>query len=224
MAPLRIFIGYDPREALAYHVCVNSLIRYSSSPLAITPLALDHLKPVYEEGHADGSNAFIYSRFLVPYLSGFSGMALYLDGDMIVRGDVTELFNLSEVGKDVYVVKHDYKTRHAAKYFGSKNEDYPRKNWSSVILWNCSNFPNRVLRPEFVASKDGSYLHRFSWLMDERIGTLPIEWNWLVGEYELNDKAKLYHYTIGVPAFKDYESCDNASEWWDEYHKTVDLG
>jgi len=219
---LKVFIGYDAREAVAYHVCVNSLIRHCSSPIEIVPLALNTM-PFYREAHKDGSNAFIYSRFLVPYMCDFKGWALYLDGDMVVREDVAKLFDLAQMDKDVMVVKHAYKTRHPDKYLGNKNEDYPRKNWSSVILWNCENYPNRVLLPEFVERQDGSYLHRFSWLADGRIGELPAEWNWLVGEYERNDDAKLYHYTLGIPAFEEYAKCDNAEAWWDEFHKTIDL-
>jgi hypothetical protein len=86
--------------------------------------------------------------------------------------------------KDVMVVKHDYKTRMTEKYLGSKNEDYPSKNWSSVILWNCNSFPNRKLTPEFVQKSTGAELHRFSWIDDERIGELPPEWNWLDVEYD----------------------------------------
>jgi len=222
MGPLRIFVGYDSREAVAYHVCVNSLIRHSSLPLCITPLALNTL-PEYDERHKDGSNDFIYSRFLVPYLCGFNGPALFLDGDMVVTDDVAKLFALNQLDKDVMVVKHDYQTKHPKKYFGAKNEDYPRKNWSSVMLFNCSNYPNRVLLPEFVSKQSGSYLHRFEWMDDSRIGSLPLEWNWLVGEYEMNNDAKLYHYTLGIPACHGYDACDNSQVWWDELHLATEV-
>lgn len=216
---LRVFVGYDPREALAYHVCVNSMIRHASRPLLITPLALNYLP--YRETHTDGSNAFIYSRFLVPYLCGFSGTAIYLDGDMIVRDDIYKLAFLNEHDKDVMVVKHDYKTKASTKYFGNKNEDYPRKNWSSVMLFNCANYPNQRLLPEFVEKQTGAFLHRFQWLDDNRIGSLPKEWNWLVGEYEHNENAKLLHWTLGAPFIHGYENADHAELWWSEYHKTV---
>jgi lipopolysaccharide biosynthesis glycosyltransferase len=135
MKTIPIFIGYDPREAIAYHVCANSIIRNSSVPVSIIPLALNNFKD-YTETHTDGSNQFIYSRFLVPYLMDFQGQAIFMDGDMIVRGDIAELWALRDLGKDVQVVKHDYKTRMTEKYLGAKNENYPRKIWSSVILWN----------------------------------------------------------------------------------------
>lgn len=208
---LRIFIGFDEREAAVFHACVHSLIKTSSVPLSITPLALSTLRSFYREEHSDGSNAFIYSRFLVPYLCGFSGRAIYLDGDMIVRGDIIELDAM--LRGDVAVVKHDYKTSSAIKYLGSTNPDYPRKNWSSVIVWNCSSSAHRVLTPEFVRTQAGSFLHRFQWLRDERIQGLPPEWNWLVGEYGKNPGAKLVHYTLGSPCFEDYRNCDHASDW-----------
>ncbi len=162
-----VFVGYDPREAIAYHTCVNSIIRNSSRPVAIIPVALNLFKD-YSETHTDGSNHFIYTRFLVPHLMQHIGWAIFIDGDMIVRGDIAELWNLRDAYSDVMVVKHDYKTKMTEKYLGAKNEDYPRKNWSSVILWNCNSYPNRKLTPEFVQKATGAELHRFTWLNRER--------------------------------------------------------
>lgn len=207
-----VFIGYDPREAIAFHVCANSIIRNSSRPVSIIPVALSLFKD-YSETHTDGSNHFIYTRFLVPYLMSWSGSAIFIDGDMIVRGDIAELWDLRDLAKDVMVVKHNYKTKMKTKYLGSKNEDYPRKNWSSVILWNCSTFPNRKLTPEFVQGQPGSFLHRFSWLDDERIGELPIEWNWLPDEFGPNTDAKLLHYTLGTPSFHEFADTPQSEEW-----------
>ena len=212
MKPIPIFVGYDPREAIAYHTCVNSIIRNSSIPVAIVPVALNLFRE-YSETHTDGSNHFIYTRFLVPYLMQHEGWAIFIDGDMIVRGDVAELWELREFNKDVMVVKHDYKTRRTEKYLGAKNEDYPRKNWSSVILWNCNSHPNRRLTPEFVQKATGAELHRFTWLEDERIGELPKEWNWLPDEYGPNPDAKLLHYTLGTPCFHEFADTPQGNEW-----------
>ena len=212
MTPIPIFVGYDPREAIAFHTCANSIIRHATQPVAIHPVALNLFKD-YDETHTDGSNHFIYTRFLVPYLMHWTGWAIFIDGDMIVRDDITNLWNLRQSDKDVMVVKHDYKTRMPVKYLGAKNEDYPRKNWSSVILWNCSSFPNRHLTPEFVQQSTGSFLHRFSWLNDERIGELPPEWNWLPDEYGPNPDAKLLHYTLGTPCFHEFADTPQGVEW-----------
>lgn len=212
MTPIPIFIGYDPREAVAYHVCANSIIRHSSIPVAIIPLALNNFKD-YTETHTDGSNQFIYSRFLVPHLMGFSGHAIFMDGDMIVRGDIAELWELRDYTKDVQVVKHDYKTRLTEKYLGAKNEDYPRKNWSSVMLFNCASFPTKKLTPEYVMNATGAHLHRFEWADDERIGGLPVEWNWLPDEFGPNPNAKLLHYTLGTPCFHEFATTTMADEW-----------
>jgi len=212
MKPIPVFVGYDPREAIAYHVCANSIIRNSSQPVAIVPVALNLFRD-YSETHTDGSNHFIYTRFLVPYLCDFTGHAIFIDGDMIVRGDIAELWAQRDATKDVQVVKHDYKTRMPVKYLGAKNEDYPRKNWSSVILWNCASFPNRRLTPDFVQHATGSELHRFSWLEDQRIGELPREWNWLPDEYGPNADAKLLHYTLGTPCFQEFADTPQGNEW-----------
>jgi lipopolysaccharide biosynthesis glycosyltransferase len=215
MKPIPIFVGYDPREAIAYHTCVNSIIRHASKPVSIIPLALNLLED-YTETHTDGSNQFIYSRFLVPYLTDFQGHAIFIDGDMIVTGDIVELWNMRSSFLDVQVVKHDYKTTMSTKYLGNKNEDYPRKNWSSVILWNCSSFPNRKLTPEFIMKSTGADLHRFTWIEDSRIGELPIEWNWLPDEYGSNVNAKLLHYTLGTPCFHEFATTPQADVWHKE--------
>lgn len=207
-----VFVGYDPREAIAFHTCVNSIIRHATQPVAIHPVALNLFKD-YTETHTDGSNHFIYTRFLVPYLMHWSGWAIFIDGDMIVRDDITKLWNQRESDKDVMVVKHDYKTKMPVKYLGAKNENYPRKNWSSVILWNCSSFPNRRLTPEFIQQSTGSFLHRFSWIDDQRIGELPPEWNWLPDEYGPNPDAKLLHYTLGTPCFHEFADTPQGEDW-----------
>jgi lipopolysaccharide biosynthesis glycosyltransferase len=212
MKPIPIFVGYDPREAIAYHTCANSIIRQASQPVAIIPLALN-LFSDYTETHTDGSNHFIYSRFLVPHLMDYLGHAIFIDGDMIVRADIAELWDLRDYTVDVQVVKHDYQTRMTEKYLGAKNENYPRKNWSSVILWNCQNPANKRLTPQFIEKATGAELHRFTWIKDERIGELPREWNWLPDEYGANPAAKLLHYTLGAPCFHEFATTDQADEW-----------
>lgn len=207
-----IFIGYDPREAVAYHVCANSIIRQVSQPVSLNPLALRNLG-FYVEKHTDGSNHFIYSRFLVPHLMVYRGWAIFMDGDMLLRDDITKLWELRDPSKAVMVVKHNYKTRLKEKYLGSKNEDYPRKNWSSVVLWNCEHPGNKALTSEFVQNATGAQLHRFSWLEDPLIGELPIEWNWLPDELGSNEDAKLLHFTLGTPCFHEFATAPMANEW-----------
>lgn len=215
MTPIPVFVGYDPREAIAFHVCVNSIIRHASQPVAIMPVALNLFQD-YKETHGDNSNHFVYTRFLVPHLMGYTDWAIFIDGDMVLKADIVKLWNLREYDKDVMVVKHDYKTKMTTKYMGAKNEDYPRKNWSSVILWNCASWPNRKLTPEFVQSQPGSYLHRFSWLDDSRIGALPPEWNWLPDEFGANTEANLLHYTLGTPCFTEFADTPQAETWHKE--------
>ena len=209
---INIFIGYDHREAIAYHVCANSIIRHSSKPVSLTPLALQNMQD-YEEKHTDGSNQFIYSRFLVPHLMEYKGWAIFMDGAMLLRDDIEKLWSLRDETKAVQVVKHDYKTKMTEKYLGAKNEDYPRKNWSSVILWNCGHPANAVVTPEFIQTATGAQVHRFTWLDDNLIGELPIEWNWLPDEFGVNQEAKLLHYTLGTPSFHDFATTPMGDEW-----------
>lgn len=211
MEQIRVFIGFDPREAVAYHVCCQSILEHTDANVSFHPV----------RGNArDGSNAFTYARFLVPYLCGFNGFAVFLDGDMLVRTDIAFLWAQRRAYVGAQVVKHDYKTKHPVKYLGNKNEDYPCKNWSSVVLWNCGYFPNRVLTPEFIGKQTGAYLHRFSWLRDEQIGDIPPTWNVLVREQEISEDDDLRHYTIGTPCFAEYADDDRE---WTETHRRATL-
>jgi lipopolysaccharide biosynthesis glycosyltransferase len=208
-----IVVGFDQREAVAYHTFCQSVISRTSEPVRFTPLVANTVE------RKDGSNDFIYSRFLVPHLMGYRGWAIFADGDMVCREDIARLWAMRDDRYAVQVVQHDYQTVHPRKYLGNKNENYPRKNWSSLILWNCEHSANRSLTPEMIKHLDGPFLHRFSWLHDGEIGEIPITWNWLVLEYPLNEYANLYHYTIGTPCFAAYQNCDNSSMWWSEYKK-----
>lgn len=221
MKPITVVVGFDQREAVAYHVFCQSVLEKASRPVRFLPLAINSLK-FYTETHTDGSNRFIYSRFLTPYLCGFEGPALFADGDMVCNADIAELMDLYDPSKAVQVVMHDYKTKASVKYLGNKNQDYPRKNWSSVILWNCGHHANKVLTPAFIEDKPGSYLHRFSWLTDDQIGKLPMTWNWLATEYPDNADAKLVHYTLGTPCFKDFTNAPMAGTWWTAHRSSQD--
>ena len=216
-----LFIGFDQKESVAYHTFVQSIIDKSSIPLSITPLAENNLN-MYDENHIDGTNKFTYSRFLVPFLMGFDGWAIFADGDMVCLDDIKNLLDLRDNKFALQVIKHDYKTKYKTKYFGQKNEDYPRKNWSSLILWNCSHKKNKILTPEFISDKDGSYLHRFKWLNDVEIGEIKKEWNWLAMEYPEKKDLKLIHYTLGTPCFKEFKNTSLSKDWHDSFKRLLD--
>jgi len=209
---INIIVGFDQRESVAYHTFTQSIIEKASIPVSFTPLAINTLKG-YKETHTDKSNDFIYSRFLTPHLNNFQGWAIFADGDMICQADIKELWDLRDESKALFVVKHNYQTKAHQKYLGNINENYPRKNCSSFILCNCSHSKHRVLTPDFIANQSGKYLHRFCWLEDKDIGDLPLEWNWLAIEYPENKKAKLIHYTLGTPCFKDYQNTEMSDIW-----------
>ena len=215
---INIAIGFDQREAVAYHTFVQSILAKTTQPISFIPIVPSILKD-FTNSHQDGSNSFTYSRFLSPWLMGFNSWVIFADSDMICREDIAKLWELRDKDKALLVVKHNYQTKSPVKYLGNKNENYPRKNWSSLILWNCSHPKNKILTPEFVSSKLGSYLHRFQWLQDDEIGSLPIEWNWLTTEYPDNYNAKLLHYTLGTPCFKDYRNSPMSDVWHEERSK-----
>lgn len=204
---LPIYVGYDPMETVAFHVFCSSVIRRKRKSLDVQfiPLCGDQ---------ENASNTFSRIRFEIPARQRFNGLALWADGDMLCRTDIGELLDQYETGFDVMLVKHNYSTKHPVKYLGQNNDDYPRKNWSSLMLMQCGNYPWRKLSPEYVKTAKMSNLHRLEFLKDERIGDLDKEWNHLVSEYEPNPNAKLAHFTIGIPPF--YPQCEFASEWWNE--------
>ena len=225
-----IVVGFDQKESVAYHTFVQSVIENSTIPTRFMPLNIGSLTN-YKETHKDGSNDFIYSRFLVPYLMNFDGWAIYADGDMVCLEDIKKLWDLRDDKFAVQVVKHDYKTKIKTKYWGNKNEDYPRKNWSSLILWNCNHVSHKILTPKFIQQKTGAFLHRFSWIKDEEIGEVEKEWNWLAMEYEEKNDINLIHYTIGTPCFEEYQNKSLSSYWkksflniLDGYYKKNKLG
>ncbi len=207
-----IFCGYDPREAICYHAFCNSVITRTKEPVSFTPI---------QGGLRDGSNAFTYPRFHVPFLMDYEGWALYADGDMVCLADIAELWTKRDAHYAVQVVKHDYKTKAVKKYLDCPNEDYPRKNWSSLILWNCSHDAHKILTPERVRQSTGQFLHRFQWVADSQIGELPIAWNWLDLEYDYNPAAKLVHFTLGAPCFEKYRNSPHSTFWHDEKEKLL---
>ena len=213
METIPLYVGYDPRESAVFSVFNQSVIKYTSCPVSICPL---HQKALDFDGQQDGTNAFIYSRYLVPHLQNYSGWAIFADGDMILRDDLKNLWDLRDEKYALQVVKHNYKTRSVRKYIGTPMEndnfDYPKKNWSSVILFNCGHPSNKVLTKSLVAEAGGAFLHRFQWLRDDEIGELPGEWNHLVRELEPNASAKLVHFTLGAPGFEYYRDDEFAEE------------
>lgn len=214
---INLFAGYDPGESEGFHVFTQSVLENSSVPVSICPLHLPMMK-FYSDHNNKGTNAFIQSRFLIPHLMNYRGWAIFADGaDMLFREDIAELAKLYDASYAVQVVKHDYKTKHPRKYIGTAlendNLDYPKKNWSSLMLINCGNYAWRRVTPESLQTKPNSYFHRFEFIEDRFVGELPIEWNWLVGEYDYNPEAKLAHYTLGIPGFDHYSQCDYSDEW-----------
>ena len=217
---LKIFVGYDAVESVAWHTMVHSILSRSSSPVSIVPINLANLKGIYRRPRdPKQSNEFSFSRFLVPYLCGYQGYAAFFDCDMMLRTDVTQLFDEADLDpmKAVHVVKHDYEPKDDVKYLNTVQYKYPRKNWSSVVVWNCGHPSNRTVTPDFVNTASPMELHRFAWLQDDEIGSLDVRWNWLVGEYADPPKnVHNVHWTVGGPYFDEFREADFAQEWFEE--------
>lgn len=214
---IRWFIGHDPVEVGAYHVLSNSLMRHSSMPISITPVSLKNLEGILtRDRHPLQSNDFAFSRFLVPWMCNYEGWAVFTDCDMVVRDDPAKLWALRDDRYAVKVVKHQHVPEEDVKYLGNKQTKYKRKNWSSVVLWNCAHPQNRALTPEHVNLAEGLDLHQFRLLDDSVIGDLPNTWNHLVGYNQFNNDAKLVHFTTGGPWLEEYRNVDFHQDWWKE--------
>ncbi len=229
-----LWIGFDPREIDAYHVCLRSMIAHSAAPPE-RRFALDLEKlmkrGVYQRptariagqlhdliSEAPMSTEFAISRFLVPYLARqigqVDGYALFIDCDTMFRAPIEELFALADPTKAVQVVKHDYEVAESVKMDGQANQPYRRKNWSSVMLFNLAHPALHNLTIAKINSWAGRNLHGFDWLDDQFLGELPAEWNHLVGVNPPREDARLVHFTLGVPSMVGYQDCEHSKEWW----------
>lgn len=211
---IRIFIGYDRREIVAYHTLAHSIIEHASVPVSITPLCLDHLAGIFARTRDPiQSTDFAFSRFLTPYLSGYAGWSLFMDCDMLMLEDVANLWALRDECYAVQVVKHDHKPPETTKFLGHKQTRYEKQNWSSVVLFN--NPRCTALTLEYVNHATGLELHQFKWLAgDHLIGDLPPRWNVLVGYNRPADAPAVLHFTTGGPYFPEYRDTPYADEWF----------
>ena len=215
---LQVHIGYDPRESVAFYTLAHSIFARSSIPLSIAPLMRRHLGHLYTRPRGPTeATEFSLTRFLVPALADYRGWSIYMDCDMLCRADIAGLAALIErqADKAVLVCHHDYVPKTERKFLNQVQTKYPRKNWSSLMLFN--NERCTALTPAYINSASGLELHRFGWIDDRLIGALPLEWNWLVGEYPYSPDAKIAHFTRGGPYFDEYRNCDYAGEWFAEF-------
>lgn len=202
---------------MAYHILCHSILSRASGPVEFIPIR-KQLLPEWTRIFNDGSTEFSFSRFMTPYLCGYSGQSVFMDCDMLVRCDIYEL--LDYIGSaDVAVVKHDYTPIEGVKFLGNEQTNYPKKNWSSLMVFNNWKTGPRRLTPEVASHSSGKYLHRFEWA--DSINSLPVEYNHLVGEYEPNPSAKIAHFTLGTPCFKGYEDQEWAKEWFEERERML---
>lgn len=218
-----IFIGHDSNETVALYTLMHSIVSRSSRPVNIVPICINQV-PLDRPRAEFQSTEFSFSRFLVPWLCRYEGKAIFMDCDIICAADICELWDMP-LDRTVSVVKHNYRPNMENKFLNQPQSNYPKKNWSSVMVFN--NPLCRVLTPTLVNTASGAYLHQFQWVeygeVDaySMIGELPPEWNYLVDEEGQGDinNAKLIHYTRGTPCFAKYSEGENAIRWRQEYHK-----
>ena len=218
-----IFIGYDHRERAATNVLIDSLYSNSSLPISITPLITSQLRKknlYWRERDENQSTDFSFTRFLVPYMMNYQGWAVFMDCDMLCRTDISELADFCDDKYSLLCVQHNHLPSEIVKFQGEKQTSYPKKNWSSLMMFNCSKCKSLSL--DYVNTASGLDLHRFNWLDgDHLIGSIDKNWNYLV---EVNthekiidyEKIKMLHWTLGGPWFKDQRFSGErfAAEWF----------
>lgn len=215
MDQIKIFIGYDPRESVAYSVLEHSIKRRATRPVSFIPLCRENLIHQYwrPRGPYD-STEFSMSRWLVPYLCNYEGYAIFMDCDMLCLADIAELWDQRREDKAVVVKQHSYDTKADIKFLGQRNEPYKRKNWSSLVIFNnalCAPLTQHIVN----TMSPGLWFHQFNWLPDEEIGNITGAWNHLIGEQPENPDAKLVHYTLGGP-WHGHVDCEYDKEWFNE--------
>jgi hypothetical protein len=213
---MNIYIGYDSIEPVAYHTLAHSILRRSSIPVSFTPLVMRSLRGAGGYARERGpleSTEFSLTRFLVPSLSNYEGWSVFMDCDMLCRVNIADLMLevLPQQDKAVIVCQHDYTPSSTTKFLNRPQTVYARKQWSSFMVFN--NAKCKALTPQYVNTATGLQLHQFQWVKDTAIGSLPLLWNWLMGEYEPSPAAKILHFTNTPPWFAGYEDVDGAHEW-----------
>lgn len=230
MIPLRVFLGWDADEMIAHVVAAFSMRARASRELDVQRLALGELQAsgLYtrptarvdgrlwdEASGAPMSTGHAIGRFFVPTLCQFSGWALFADGDILVRADLAQLFALADPKFAVQVVQHPPMQAVATKKDGAVQQLYARKNWSSVMLFNCGHPAHKALTLDALNTWPGRDLHAFAWLPDDLIGALPPTWNVLIGETDpVPDPVAIAHYTLGTPNLPGHAHDAFADEWY----------
>jgi len=230
--PAKVFVGYDSREDIAWQVCRHSLYRHCEDHLQVAPLRQSVLRELglYTRPiDAAASTEFSLTRFLTPYLAAQSGWAIFCDCDFLFTTDVLGVLQGLDPAKALYCVQHEYTPYFQVKMDGKKQASYPRKNWSSFMVFNCDHPNVKSLTPEVVNSASPAFLHRFEWVGDESaIGALDLDWNFLEGEYPKPLRTpRVIHYTNGGPWFEEWQNCDYADLWLHErdlYLESLDDG
>ena len=213
---ITLYIGYEDSMPTNYHVMVSSILKHTSSLVNIIPLQTNLIKEYKRPYQENQSTSFSFSRFLVPYLNNYGGWAIFMDSDMLFMDDISKLWNSKQDNYDVQVVQHEsYSCDKPNKFFNIKQTNYRRKNWSSVMLFNCNKC--RTLTPEYVNTASAADLHELNWA--NNIGKLEPRWNFLVGEQEEIDNPAVLHYTYGTPK---YNECSYYySNIWDKEQKRL---
>ena len=219
---LQVFVGWDPREDIAWEVCRHSILsRTDPKEVVVKPLVQSDLRQAglyTREPDTKAATEFSLTRFLTPHLAGQKGYAVFVDCDFLFLTDVREVLTEVDPFKAVSVVHHDYKPTEETKMDGCVQYAYPRKNWSSFMVFNLEHRAVRALTPDVVNTQTPAHLHRFDWLRDEQIGSLDRGWNYLEGWYAPTyEHLRAIHYTRGGPWFDHMKECDFAAEWLLEF-------
>ena len=219
---INIYIGLDEPHQIAYDTCQKSILdKNKKYNIEIYPINYNTVKEYSREKDQFESTQFAFARFFVPYLSNYKGISIFVDGDFLFLESIDKLLDLYDDKYALMCCKHnDYNPMNTSKMDGKIQTTWPRKNWSSLMIFNNEHPKNKTLNPFTINNQSGAFLHRFKWLEDEEIGAIPIQWNWLVDWYKepLDGKPLALHFTEGGPWLEKYKNCSYNKEWY-EYNR-----
>ena len=217
---ITVYIGFDSRTQFVSDVCKYSILSRTNKQITIKDIGTSILpkKNWWREVNPLETTEFSICRFLVPWLNDYKGIAIFMDQDFLWQCDIYELLEFYDEQYAVMVCKHDYIPKTDKKLIDNKNVNqskYEKKNWSSLMMFNCAHKDCKNLSLDVVNNNTGLWLHQFKWT--NNIGSIPLKYNFLVDEYD-SDSAKVYHYTLGGPWNKKHENCSFSNLWLNDFN------
>jgi lipopolysaccharide biosynthesis glycosyltransferase len=202
--PIRVFVGADESQLVPAAVLEYTIRKHTAGRVEFTTMR-DLPVPMPKDPAKRPRTGFSFYRFMLPKLAGYQGRALYLDCDMQVFANLSELWAIPFDGQTVLCT---YQPEPPERWKGNKS--FKPGRHLAVMMLDCSRLDWDV--HEIVRGLDEDrygYTELMSDLaivpeeqIEERI---PVEWNSL--EHYEAGTTKLVHYTqVPTQPWKNDES------------------